>query len=88
MDHQPGIMNKAFPKPCSSQPNFFTPTQIGGPGGVVSQLTHRLAPDAENTIYQPSVESQTMTAPGEKLKEKELTIEGGAISISSVYSKG
>lgn len=88
MDHQSGIMNKAFPIPISSQPNFFTPTQIGSPGGVVSQLTHRLASDAENTIYQPSVDSQTKTAASEKLKEKDLTIEGGAISISSVYSKG
>lgn len=88
MDHQAGKMNKAFPIPIPSQLNFFTPTQIGGPGGVVSQLTHRSASDAENTKYQPSVECQTMTATNEKLKEKELTIEGGAISISSVYSKG
>ncbi|TKY54988.1 Transcription factor BIM1 [Spatholobus suberectus] len=88
MDHQAGIMNKAFPIPISSQLNFFTPTQISGPGGVVSQLTHRSASDAENTKYQPSVECQTMAATNEKLKEKELTIEGGAISISSVYSKG
>ncbi|RDY06231.1 Transcription factor BIM1, partial [Mucuna pruriens] len=88
MDHQAGIMNKAFPIPISSQLNFFTPTQIGGPGGVVSQLIHRSASDAENTKYQPSVECQTMAATNEKLKEKELTIEGGAISISSVYSKG
>lgn len=81
-------MNKAFPVPISSQLNFFTPTQIGGPGGVVSQLSHRSASDVENTKYQPSVECQTMTATNEKLKEKELSIEGGAISISSVYSKG
>ncbi|KAH1201522.1 Transcription factor BIM1 [Glycine max] len=88
MDHHAGMMNKAFPIPIPSQLNFFTPTQIGGPGGVVSQLTHRSASDAEKTKYQPSVECQTMTATNEKLKEKELTIEGGAISISSVYSKG
>jgi hypothetical protein len=88
MDHQSGIMNKALPIPISSQPNFFTSSQIGGSGGVVSQLRHRLASDAENTIYQPSVETQAMTSTSEKLKEKELTIEGGAINISSVYSKG
>ncbi|XP_020227619.1 transcription factor BIM1 isoform X2 [Cajanus cajan] len=89
MDHQAGIMNnKAFPIPIPSQLNFFTPTQIGGPGGAVPQLTHRSASDAVNTKYQPSVECQTMAATNEKLKEKELTIEGGAISISSVYSKG
>ncbi|KAK7292143.1 hypothetical protein RIF29_07868 [Crotalaria pallida] len=88
MDHHPGIMNKAFPTPISSQPNFFAPTQSGGPGGVVSQLAHRLASDVENAIYHPSEECQTMAATSKKLKEKELTIEGGAISISSVYSKG
>lgn len=86
MDHQPGITNTSFP--ISPQPNFFTPIQSGGPGGVVSQLAHRLASDAENGIYQPSEECQTMGATSEKLKEKELTIEGGVISISSVYSKG
>ncbi|XP_045792749.1 transcription factor BIM1 isoform X2 [Trifolium pratense] len=88
MDHQSGIMNKALPNLISSQPNFFASSQIGGSGGAVSQLRHRLASDAENTIYQPSVETQAMTSTSEKLKEKELTIEGGAISISSVYSKG
>ncbi|XP_027329209.1 transcription factor BIM1 isoform X3 [Abrus precatorius] len=88
MDHQAGTMNKAFPIPISSQLNFFTPTQIGGPVGIVSQLAHRSASDAENTKYHPSVECQTMAATNEKLKEKELAVEGGAISISSVYSKG
>ncbi|KAK7330254.1 hypothetical protein VNO77_24442 [Canavalia gladiata] len=88
MDHQAGIVNKAFPIPIPSQLNFFTPTQIGSPDGVVSQLIHRSASDAENTKYQPSMECQDMAATNEKLKEKELAIEGGAISISSVYSKG
>ncbi|KAI5416503.1 transcription factor BIM1 isoform X2 [Lathyrus oleraceus] len=88
IDHQSGIMNKTFPIPTSSQPNIFPSTQAGGSGGAVSLLRHRLASDAENIIYQPSVESQTMTSTNEKLKEKELTIEGGAISISSVYSQG
>ncbi|KAL9326329.1 hypothetical protein ACSQ67_006974 [Phaseolus vulgaris] len=87
MDHQAGIMNKAFPIPISSQLNFFSPAQMSGPGGLVSQLAHRPGSDAENK-YQPSVECQTMAATSEKLKEKELAIEGGAISISSVYSKG
>ncbi|KAF1887186.1 hypothetical protein Lal_00040786 [Lupinus albus] len=88
MDHQTGIMNNVFPIPISSQPNFFTTTQSEGQGGVVSQLKHKLSSDAENAIYQPLEECQTMMATSEKLKDKELTIEGGAISISSVYSKG
>lgn len=93
IDQHPGITNKAMPCPNSSQPNLFSPGQSGGPGGVVSQFTHRLASDAENTIYKPSGQSQTCatevtTTANDKMKEKELTIEGGAISISSVYSKG
>ncbi|XP_017412019.1 transcription factor BIM1 isoform X6 [Vigna angularis] len=87
VDHQAGIVNNAFPIPISSQLNFFPPAQMGGPGGVVSQVAHIPVSDAENK-YQPSVECQTMAATSEKLKEKELAIEGGAISISSVYSKG
>ncbi|KAI4335865.1 hypothetical protein L6164_014468 [Bauhinia variegata] len=88
MDQHPGITNKTMPSPIPSHPNFFTPTQNGGPGGVASQLTHRLASDAENNAYQPSVQCQTYSYAADKLKEKDLTIEGGAISISSVYSKG
>ncbi|KAF7806297.1 transcription factor BIM1 isoform X1 [Senna tora] len=94
MDQHPGITNKAMYIPNSSQPNFYSPGQSGGPGGVVSQLTHRLASDAENTTCKPSMHSQNyscateVTPVSDKLKEKDLTIEGGAISISSVYSKG
>ncbi|KAK4257280.1 hypothetical protein QN277_006888 [Acacia crassicarpa] len=94
MNQHPGITNKAVPIPNSSQSNFFNPGQSGGPGRLASQLTHRLTSDAENTIYNPLGLSQThssatgMTAASDKLKEKDLTIESGAISISSVYSKG
>ena len=94
MDQHPGLMNKAMPIPFSLQPNFSTPAESGSPGGVISQLTHRLASDAENSIYQPSVQCQTYCSTAEvavtddKLKDKDLTIEGGAISISSMYSKG
>ncbi|XP_028753784.1 transcription factor BIM1 isoform X2 [Neltuma alba] len=94
MNQHPGITNKAMPIPNPSQPNFFNPSHSGGPGRLVSQPTHRLASDAENIVYNPLGQSQTyssatgVTAASDKLKEKELTIESGAISISSVYSKG
>ncbi|XP_019451865.1 PREDICTED: transcription factor BIM1-like isoform X3 [Lupinus angustifolius] len=88
MDHHPGITNNAFPIPISPQPNFFIPAQSGGRGGVVSQLAHGLTSDAENGIYQHSEEYQTMATTSEKLKEKEPTIEGSAISKSHAYSKG
>ncbi|XP_052118222.1 transcription factor BIM2 isoform X2 [Arachis duranensis] len=87
MDHPPGITNNTFPIPISSPPNFFPPRKSIGLGEM-PHVTHRLPSDAGNGIYQPSVECQTVTATNEKLKEKELAIEGGAISISSVYSKG
>ncbi|XP_057760636.1 transcription factor BIM2-like [Arachis stenosperma] len=87
MDHPPGITNNTFPIPISSSPNFFPPRKSIGLGEM-PHVTHRLPSDAGNGIYQPSVECQTVTATNEKLKEKELAIEGGAISTSSVYSKG
>ncbi|MED6110177.1 hypothetical protein PIB30_040593 [Stylosanthes scabra] len=87
MDHPPGITNNTFPIPITSPPNFFPPRKTIGLGEM-PHVTHRLPSDAGNGIYQPSMECQTVTATNEKLKEKELTIEGGAISISSVYSKG
>lgn len=83
IDQHGGIMNKTMPIPVSLRSNFITSAQSGSPD-IVSQLTHRLAPDAENNIYQPS----ELTAANDKQKEKEITVEGGAISISSAYSKG
>ncbi|KAE9602235.1 putative transcription factor bHLH family [Lupinus albus] len=88
MDHHPRITNNSFPIPISPQPNFFIPAQGGGLGGVVSQLAHGLTSDAESGRYQHSEECQTMAATSENLKEKEPTMEGGAISISHAYSKG
>ena len=94
VNQHPAITNKAMPIPNSSQPSFFNHGQSGGPGRLASQLTHRLTSDAENTIYNPLGLSQThssaagVTAASDKLKEKELTIESGAISISTMYSKG
>ena len=89
------MSTKATTIPLSSQQNFLAAAQSGSSGGgVVSQLTHRLATDAENSMYQPSVQCQAfssateMAATDDKPNEKDLSIEGGAISISSVYSKG
>ncbi|KAF7838566.1 transcription factor BIM1 isoform X1 [Senna tora] len=90
----PATTNKAMPNPVASQPNLIAPAQNGSPDGVVSQLSDRLPLVAENNIYQPSAQCQTYSFPTEvtptndKPKEKEVTIEGGAISISSVYSRG
>ncbi|XWS60393.1 hypothetical protein CRYUN_Cryun07bG0032700 [Craigia yunnanensis] len=92
IDLRPGTMNKTMPFPVSLQPNFFTSAQSTGPA---DQLPPRLPSDAENSASQPqSVLCHTGSCttngalPNKKLKEQELTIEGGKISISSVYSQG
>ncbi|KAK2663461.1 hypothetical protein Ddye_002035 [Dipteronia dyeriana] len=92
MDHQPGITNKSMPFPTSLQPNYFTPVRSGG---VVAQLPPRLTTsDAENTTSQPQAQLcniRSCTSDGvvasDKLKEQELTIEGGTINISTAYSQ-
>ena len=91
IDLPPGMMNKTMPFPVSLQPNFFTSAQSTGPA---AQLPPRLPSDAENSASKPqSILCHTGSCtngalPSEKLKEQELTIEGGKISISSVYSQG
>ncbi|XVF49893.1 hypothetical protein PTKIN_Ptkin04bG0052600 [Pterospermum kingtungense] len=92
IDVLPGIMNKTMPFPMSLQPSFFTSAQSTGPA---AQHPPRLQSDAENSASRPQsmlCHSGSCTTngalPSEKLKEQELTIEGGTISISSVYSQG
>ncbi|KDP31394.1 hypothetical protein JCGZ_11770 [Jatropha curcas] len=91
-DHHPGITNSAIPFPMSLQPNFFN---SGRSGGIVNQLPPRMVSDAENIANQPQPQSHNTrlcTSDGavaaDKLKEQELSIEGGTINISSVYSQG
>ncbi|KAH7549248.1 hypothetical protein JRO89_XS13G0004200 [Xanthoceras sorbifolium] len=92
MDHQPGITNKSMPFPLSLQPKYFAPVRSGG---VVAQLPPRLTPDAENTTSRPQAQlcnirsctSDRVVAASDKLKEQELTIEGGKINISTAYSQ-
>lgn len=92
MDHHPGITSKPMPFPLSMQPNFFTP--VRSDGAAVPQLPPRLPSDAENTSQHQSMLCQTVSratdgaAARDKLKEQELTIEGGRINISSAYSQG
>ncbi|KAH9778335.1 transcription factor BIM1 [Citrus sinensis] len=93
MDPQPGITNKAMPFPMSLQPNCYKPVRNGG---AAPSLRPRLASDAENTTSQPqTLECHTRSCTGDmpmsnnkKLKEQELTVEGGRINISTAYSQG
>lgn len=93
MDHHHGITNKVIPVHMPLQPNIFTPV-VGG--GAPAQLPPRLPPDAENMAALPQSQlwqsrssvTTECTVASDKLKEQELTIEGGTISISSAYSQG
>ncbi|XP_024024838.1 transcription factor BIM1 isoform X3 [Morus notabilis] len=87
------ITNKGLSFPMSLQPNFFSPLRNGG---EVPQAPSSHPSAVENTSPQPQSQlCQTRsctTVDGavatDKLKEEELTIEGGTISISSAYSQG
>ncbi|KAG5229950.1 transcription factor BIM [Salix suchowensis] len=92
MDHQPGITNKAMPIPISLQPNLFNTGRIAG---AAAQFPPRLAFEAENTETEPQPQpwhAISCTSDGavasDKLKQQNLTVEGGTISISSAYSQG
>lgn len=93
MDPQPGITKKAMPFPMSLQPNCYNPVRNGG---VAPSLQPRLASDVENMTSQPQAPAcYTRSCTGDmlvsnckKLKEQELTVEGGTINISTVYSQG
>ncbi|XP_043717070.1 transcription factor BIM2 [Telopea speciosissima] len=89
MDHHPGLANKPVPLPIPMQPNTFT--SVGQSGGL-AQLPLRPMPDAEDMSTQPQSRlwqnkpcTTTSNTPNE---QEDLTVEGGTISISSVYSQG
>lgn len=92
IDHHSGLANKAVPLPVPVQPNIFTPS---GSGTAMAPIPARVKSDIENLTYQPQSQFwQGRSCPTDcavasnKLKEQELTIESGRISISSVYSQG
>ncbi|XP_040999256.1 transcription factor BIM1-like isoform X4 [Juglans microcarpa x Juglans regia] len=91
MDHHPGITNQAVTLPMSPEPSFFTTVKSGA---AVHEILSKLASDADNILSQPQprlCETRSGTnggiATSDKLKEQELTVEDGTISISSVYSQ-
>jgi len=91
MDRHPGFTNKSIPFPISLQPNF----NPGRTAGAAAQFPPRLASDAENMASQTQPQScharscsTDEAVASDKLKEKDLTVEGGKISISNAYSQG
>ncbi|KAF8037481.1 hypothetical protein BT93_B0391 [Corymbia citriodora subsp. variegata] len=88
VEHHPGMTNRAVPFPMSLQPNISN--CVRGSGAVA-----RGDPNLENKASQPLTQisrikslTNECSASTDKLKEEELTIEGGTISISNVYSQG
>eukprot|EP00262_Sarcandra_glabra_P007189 TRINITY_DN19828_c0_g1_i1.p1 TRINITY_DN19828_c0_g1~~TRINITY_DN19828_c0_g1_i1.p1 ORF type:complete len:355 (+),score=61.50 TRINITY_DN19828_c0_g1_i1:113-1177(+) len=89
MDHHPGLANKAVSMPSPLPQNMYSS------GGGLAQFQQRLMSDAENMASRP--QSQLWQRQGQAdcpinsdmLNEhEELTVEGGTISVSSVYSQG
>lgn len=88
MDHQLGLTSKAAPLPMTLQQNMYT--SVGRSGGLV-QPPQRLMSDAENMPSQPQPQLWPRSYPvdSDMLNEQEeLTIEGGTIRMSSIYSQG
>ncbi|KAK9053820.1 hypothetical protein SSX86_024895 [Deinandra increscens subsp. villosa] len=84
------LTNKGSPFPSPLQPNIYSPGC--GSTSVTAPLPLTLASDAANTTSQlwqsRSCTTDCTTVAREKLKDQELTIESGTISISTIYSQG
>lgn len=77
MDQQPELANKGMVMPMPLQASMAVPVQGDG---VFSQPLRRPVSDAQSTECPIT---------GDVLNQQDdLTIEGGTISISSVYSQG
>ncbi|PKI31447.1 hypothetical protein CRG98_048160 [Punica granatum] len=85
------VTNKGVPFPLALQPNILAPVRTA----AATQLSPVVSADLGAKAVQP--QSQTAqgkpftkecTALNDKLKEQELAVEGGTISISSAYSRG
>ncbi|XP_043701754.1 transcription factor BIM2-like [Telopea speciosissima] len=89
MDHHVGLAEKSIPLSIPMQPNMFGP--VGQSGGL-AQPPLRPMSDVEDMSAQPQSKlwrNKPCTTTGDTPNELEdLTIEGGTISISSVYSQG
>lgn len=92
IDQHAVTAGNAMPFAMSLQPNFFN---TGRTGGGAAQLAPRLGSDPENITVQHQAQSSHTrlhtfdeALASDKLKEQELAVEGGTISISSVYSQG
>ncbi|CAI9113386.1 OLC1v1013979C1 [Oldenlandia corymbosa var. corymbosa] len=88
---KPESTNTTASIPMSQGPSLFP---FGGSSSAPVPLSSRPVSDAEQTASQPSPQfwpRDSFTADStitDKLKDQELAIESGTISISSIYSQG
>ncbi|KAM1633226.1 hypothetical protein ACFXTN_010314 [Malus domestica] len=78
VDRQPEIVNKGIPQPMPL-PNITPPVRSDG---VLAQPLQGQISDAQSTQCPTTSASDALS------QHEELTVEGGTISISSVYSQG
>lgn len=88
----PGRTNNTVPFPMSTPPKLYGPTRDGS---AVPQPPKQFSPDADHSSSRPQILScqarcynSDVAVASEMQKEQDLTIEGGTINISSVYSQG
>ncbi|XP_077216310.1 transcription factor BIM2-like isoform X2 [Tasmannia lanceolata] len=87
MDHLPSMASKVASNPL--QQNTY-PCSIGRSTGP-AQSSQRLISDAENMACQPQPQLWQRPCPADSdmlTEQEELTIEGGTIRMSNVYSQG
>lgn len=92
VDHHPGRTNNAVLFPMSMPPKLYAPTRDGS---LVPQPLKQLSSDTDHPSSRPQILScqarcynSDVAVASEMQKEQDLTIEGGTINISSVYSQG
>ncbi|KAI3513314.1 hypothetical protein L1887_20644 [Cichorium endivia] len=88
MGQHPQLTNKGSPFPSPMQPNMYSP---GCGSTSATAPIPPMAPDTTNTsshLQHTRSCTTDCTLATDKLKDQELTIESGTISISAIYSQG
>ncbi|CAI0431763.1 unnamed protein product [Linum tenue] len=89
--HHSGIPNKAMPFPMSLQTNPLNPVRACS--GTSAQPSLQVKTNIDSVTTQPQSQPghfrpNGFVHAGDHLKDQDLNVEGGTISISSAYSRG